>query len=66
VGILWGIPFIAMGRGVSVGSMLAIVTGLVLFMVGLVAEQLSLIRKEITFLKSASDEESRQEEESEE
>ena len=65
VGILWGIPFIVMGHGVSVGSMLAIVTGLVLFMVGLVAEQLSLIRKEITLLKSARDEESRQEEESE-
>ncbi len=62
VGILWGIPFIAMGHGVSVGSMLAIVTGLVLFMVGLVAEQLSLIRKEITLLKSTRDEESRQEE----
>ena len=65
VGILWGIPFIAMGHGVSVGSMLAIVTGLILFMVGLVAEQLSLIRKEITLLKLARDEESRQEEESE-
>jgi glycosyltransferase involved in cell wall biosynthesis len=63
VGILWGIPFIAMGHGVSVGSMLAIVTGLILFMVGLVAEQLSLIRKEITLLKSTRDEESRQEEE---
>ncbi len=66
VGILWGIPFIALGHGVSVGSMLAIVTGLILFMVGLIAEQLSLIRKEITLLKSARDEESRQEEESEE
>jgi len=65
VGILWGIPFIAMGHGVSVGSMLAIVTGLVLFMVGLVAEQLSLIRKEITLLKSTRDEESRQEEDEE-
>jgi glycosyltransferase involved in cell wall biosynthesis len=52
VGILWGIPFIVMGHGVSVGSMLAIVTGLILFMAGLIAEQLSLIRKEITFLKS--------------
>ncbi len=65
VGILWGIPFIVMGRGVSVGSMLAIVTGLILFMVGLVAEQLSLIRKEITLLKSAGDEESTLEDDNE-
>lgn len=62
-GILWGIPFIVLGRGVSVGSLLAIVTGLILFMVGLVAEQLSLIRKEITLLKSTRDEDSHQEEE---
>ena len=63
VGILWGIPFIVMGHGVSVGSMLAIVTGMILFMVGLVAEQLSLIRKEITFMKSIRDQESKKEKE---
>ena len=63
VGILWGIPFIVMGHGVSVGSMLAIVTGMILFMVGLVAEQLSLIRKEITFMKSTRDQETKKEEE---
>jgi glycosyltransferase involved in cell wall biosynthesis len=59
VGILWGIPFIVLGRGVSVGSMLAIVTGLILFMVGLMAEQLSLIRKEITLLKSPWEDENK-------
>jgi glycosyltransferase involved in cell wall biosynthesis len=62
VGILWGIPFVLMGHGVSTGSLLAIVTGLILFIVGLLAEQLSLIRKEITRLKSSVDEENRQEE----
>jgi hypothetical protein len=62
VGILWGIPFVVMGHGVSTGSLLAIVTGLILFIVGLLAEQLSLIRKEITRLKSTVDEENRQEE----
>ena len=62
VGVLWGIPFVVMGHGVSTGSLLAIVTGLILFVVGLLAEQLSLIRKEITHLKSDVDEEIRQEE----
>ena len=46
-GVVWGFPIILMGRGVSVGSMLAIVTGLIFFFMGLVAEQLSLIRKEM-------------------
>ena len=45
-GVLWGFPIVLMGRGVSVGSMLAIVTGLIFFFMGLVAEQLSMIRKE--------------------
>ncbi len=45
VGLIWGIPIIIMGRGVSVGSMLAIVTGVIFFMLGLIAEQLSQIRK---------------------
>jgi hypothetical protein len=44
-GVAWGLPLILMGRGVSVGSMLAIVTGVIFFFLGLVAEQLSLIRK---------------------
>lgn len=45
VGLVWGIPFIVLGRGVSVGAMLAIVSGLLLFTLGLVSEQLSQIRK---------------------
>jgi glycosyltransferase involved in cell wall biosynthesis len=63
LGILWAIPFLVMGHGVSVGSLLAIVTGLILFMVGLLAEQLSLIRKEIAFLKSDREETPQKEEE---
>lgn len=43
-GILWGIPILLRGRGVSVGAMLAIVTGLIFFFLGLVAEQLAQIR----------------------
>ena len=43
-GVLWGIPILLRGRGVSVGSMLAIVTGLIFVFLGLVAEQLSQMR----------------------
>lgn len=43
-GIVWGLPILLRGRGVSVGSMLAIVTGLLFFAIGLLADQLSAIR----------------------
>jgi glycosyltransferase involved in cell wall biosynthesis len=45
-GFGWGIPFVLLGRGVSVGAMLAIVTGLLFFVLGLIANQLSAIRME--------------------
>ena len=45
-GFGWGIPIILLGRGVSVGAMLAIVTGLLFFVLGLLASQLSAIRME--------------------
>jgi hypothetical protein len=45
-GFGWGIPIVLLGRGVSVGAMLAIVTGLIFFMLGLLASQLSAIRME--------------------
>jgi hypothetical protein len=45
-GLGWGIPIVLLGRGVSVGAMLAIVTGLLFFMLGLLASQLSSIRME--------------------
>jgi glycosyltransferase involved in cell wall biosynthesis len=45
LGILWGLPIVLDGRGVSVGAMLAIVTGIVFFFLGLLAEQISLIRR---------------------
>ncbi|MGH8474812.1 MAG: hypothetical protein ACRER2_03425 [Methylococcales bacterium] len=43
ISLTWAIQIIMMGRGLSVGAMLGIVTGIFFF--GLVAEQLSLIRK---------------------
>ena len=45
-GLGWGTPIVVLGRGVSVGAMLAIVTGLLFFMLGLIASQLSAIRME--------------------
>ena len=45
-GLVWGIPIVILGRGVSVGAMLAITAGLISFTLGLLAEQLSGIRKD--------------------
>jgi glycosyltransferase involved in cell wall biosynthesis len=45
-GFGWGLPIILLGRGVSVGAMLAIVTGLLFFVIGLLASQLSAMRME--------------------
>jgi hypothetical protein len=45
-GFGWGLPIIILGRGVSVGAMLAIVTGLLFFVIGLLASQLSAVRME--------------------
>jgi glycosyltransferase involved in cell wall biosynthesis len=44
IGMGWGIPFVLLGHGVSVGAMLAIVIGLLFFILGLIASQLSAIR----------------------
>ena len=45
LGFLWGIPFALQGRGVSVGAMLSITIGSLLFALGLIAHQLSEIRR---------------------
>jgi len=46
VGFLWEIPYAVAGRGVSVGSMLAIVTALLCFVLGLISDQISQLRLE--------------------
>ena len=46
VGIAWGVPYAAAGRGVSVGAMLAIVTAALLFSLGLICDQVSQLRLE--------------------
>jgi glycosyltransferase involved in cell wall biosynthesis len=44
-GVIWELPFLFKGMGVSVGAMLLIVSGLIFLFLGLMAEQLSTIRK---------------------
>ena len=51
-GLAWGIPIVLMKRGVSVGAMLALTSGLIFFFVGLVAEQLSSLRKQLLQIKA--------------
>ncbi|MEW5828155.1 MAG: glycosyltransferase family 2 protein [Chloroflexota bacterium] len=47
IGLIWGtIILFVVGRGVSVGAMLAIVTGLIFFILGLLANQISAMRME--------------------
>ena len=42
---LWGIPLLIQGRGLSIGSLLGVILGILLFLLGLIAEQLSQIRR---------------------
>lgn len=41
----WGIPIILRGQGVSSGALLGFISSLIFFFLGLIAEQLTLIRK---------------------
>jgi glycosyltransferase involved in cell wall biosynthesis len=43
--LAWGIPIVLEGRGVSTGAMLGVTTGMLFFFLGLIAEQLSQLRK---------------------
>ncbi|PLX08007.1 MAG: hypothetical protein C0596_08650 [Marinilabiliales bacterium] len=45
VGLIIGIPILIAGNGVSTGSLLAIFSGVLFFLLGLIAEQLSMIRR---------------------
>jgi hypothetical protein len=44
-GVIWDIQFFTRGLGVSVGAGMMVVSGFIFFMLGLVTEQLSQIRK---------------------
>jgi hypothetical protein len=41
----WGIPIILLGKGVSTGALLGFISAIIFFLLGLIAEQLTLIRK---------------------
>lgn len=47
IGLIDGIPILLAGHGLSTGSMLGIFAGIIFFLLGLIAEQLSNIRKSI-------------------
>ena len=47
LGLGWGIPIVIRGGGVSVGAMLAIINGILFFFLALLAEQISLIRRDV-------------------
>jgi hypothetical protein len=59
IGLLWGIPLILIGRGVSVGSLLAIVMGGFFFFFGLIASQLAAIRIQLLNLGLTKNKEDR-------
>lgn len=44
-GILWALPFLFMGRGLSVAALLCMTVGLISILLGLIAEQLAQIRR---------------------
>ncbi len=45
LGIVWAIPFLVRGSGLSTAALMFVITGLLLVMMGLLAEQLAQIRK---------------------
>ncbi|MDY8138646.1 glycosyltransferase family 2 protein [Aquimarina sp. 2201CG5-10] len=44
-GVAWGANFFFQGKGISIGASTLILTGLIIFLLGLIAEQLSAVRK---------------------
>jgi len=47
IGIAWGIPIALANKGVSVGASLSISVGILIIFFGLLAEQISQIRKQL-------------------
>ncbi len=43
--LLWGLPLVIAGRGISVGTLLGVVATMIFFFLGLITEQLSQIRR---------------------
>jgi glycosyltransferase involved in cell wall biosynthesis len=45
-GIAWGVPYVLQGQGITVGAMLAVLTGVLLFALGLICDQVAQLRLE--------------------
>ena len=45
-GVVWAVPFLAMGRGLSVGALFLMVTALIVFFFGLLVDQVAAMRRE--------------------
>ncbi len=45
-GIIWGTPYVLKGQGVSVGALLLILVGVLVFFIGLLVDQVASLRKE--------------------
>jgi glycosyltransferase involved in cell wall biosynthesis len=45
ISIIWEIPILFKGNGISTGALLGFITGLIFFLLGLIAEQLGNLRK---------------------
>ena len=46
VGVLWGVPYLLAGHGISMGALLALVTALLVFILALLCDQISQLRLE--------------------
>jgi hypothetical protein len=46
LGVIWGLPYVLLARGVSVGALLLVVTGMLLFFFGLLTDQVTQLRLE--------------------
>jgi hypothetical protein len=45
-GLMWGIPYLVAGLGLSVGALFLLITALMLFFFGLVTDQVAALRRE--------------------
>jgi hypothetical protein len=45
ISLIWEVPIFLRGNGISIGALLGFITGLIFFLLGLIAEQLGNIRR---------------------
>jgi glycosyltransferase involved in cell wall biosynthesis len=44
--MMWGIPYFVMGRGISMATLFLLISGVLTFLIGLLADQVSALRRE--------------------